>query len=116
VRQGMRGPIIRDMGTHMKTTVEIADPLFEAAKREAERSGCTLRDLIELGLKHELERRAKETKPYVMPDLSVGGEGLLPGVREDPRAMKAYTRLMGQPGFPDTIEGINKMLDEDEDP
>jgi len=99
----------------MKTTVEIADPLFDAAKKEAERSGCTLRDLIEVGLRNELERRAKETKPFVMPDASVRGE-LMPGVREDPRAMKAYIRFMGEPGYPDTIEGINKMLDEaDED-
>ena len=42
------------MGAHMKTTVEIADPLFDAAKR------------------------------------------------------------MGQPGYPDTIEGINKMLDDED--
>lgn len=104
------------MGTHMKTTVEIADPLFDAAKKEAERSGCTLRDLIEVGLRNELERRAKETKPFVLRDMSVHGGGLVPGAREDPRAMKAYIRLMGQPGYPDTIEGINKMLDdEDED-
>jgi hypothetical protein len=100
----------------MKTTVEIADPLFDAAKREAERSGCTLRDLIELGLQRELERRAKETKPFKLRDASYGGQGLAPGVREDWRYMKAYTRLMGQPGYPDTVEGINKMLDEqDED-
>jgi hypothetical protein len=105
------------MGTHMKTTVEIADPLFDAAKKEAERSGCTLRDLIEVGLRNELERRAKETEPFVLRDMSVGGQGYEPGVRgDDPRAMKAYIRLMGQPGYPDTVEGINKMLDdEDED-
>lgn len=102
------------MGTHMKTTVEIADPLFDAAKREADRSGCTLRDLIELGLQRELERRAKETKPFKLRDMSVGGQGLAPGVREDWRYMKAYDRLMGQPGYPDTIEGINKMLDDED--
>jgi hypothetical protein len=99
----------------MKTTVEIADPLFDAAKKEAERSGCTLRDLIEVGLRNELERRAKETEPFVLRDMSVHGEGLEPGVRDDPRAMKAYIRLMGQPGYPDTIEGINKMLDEEDE-
>lgn len=102
------------MGTHMKTTVEIADPLFDAAKKEAERSGCTLRDLIEVGLRNELDRRAKETTPYVMRDMSVDHGGLLPGVRDDPRSMKAYTRLMGQPGYPDTIDGINKMLDDED--
>ena len=96
----------------MKTTVDIADPLFEAAKREAETSGCTLRDLIELGLKHELDRR-KKAKPFKLRDCSVGGGGLQPGVRSDPRSMKAYVRWMGQPGFPDTVAGINEMLDEE---
>ena len=99
----------------MKTTVEIADPLFDAAKKEAERSGCTLRDLIEVGLRNELERRAKETVPFVMPDASVGHGGLAPGVRDDPRAWKAYIRLMGEPGYPDTVDGINKMLDEEDE-
>jgi len=102
------------MGTHMKTTVEIADPLFDEAKREAERSGCTLRDLIEIGLRHELDRR-RQPKPFKLRDASVAGQGLQPGVRSDPRAMKAYTRLMGQPGYPDTVEGINRMLDGEDD-
>jgi hypothetical protein len=98
----------------MKTTVEIADPLFDEAKREAERSGCTLRDLIEIGLRQELDRR-KQSKPFKLRDASVKGGGLQPGVRADPRSMKAYVRLMGQPGFPDSIEGINRMLDEGDD-
>ncbi len=102
------------MGTHMKTTVEIADPLFDAAKREADRSGCTLRELIELGLQRELERRAQETKPFKLRDASVGGRGLAPGLRDDWRAVKAYGR-MGLPGYPDTIEGIHKMLDEEDE-
>jgi hypothetical protein len=97
----------------MKTTVEISDPLFAEAKREADRSGCTLRDLIEIGLRQELERR-KQHKPFKLRDASVKGHGLHAGVRDDPRAMKAYVRLMGQPGYPSTIEGINEMLDEED--
>jgi hypothetical protein len=96
----------------MKTTVEIADPLFDEAKRETERSGCTLRELLELGLRRELDRRT-QLKPFKLRDGSFKGDGLQPGVRDDPRAMNAYVRWMGQPGFPDTVEGINQMLDAD---
>ena len=38
------------MVTHMKTTVDIADSLFEAARRAAARERTTLRALIEEGL------------------------------------------------------------------
>ena len=68
---------ISDMGTHMKTTIEIADSLFERAKRLASKERLTLRELIESGLRRELdERRAK--KPFVLRDASVGGTGLQP--------------------------------------
>lgn len=93
----------------VKTTVEIADPLFERAKRESEKSGCTLRDLIKLGLARELERR-EQAKPFKLRDASVNGEPI-PEMRWDARSQKAYFRLMGAPGYPDTIEGINKLLD-----
>ena len=96
----------------MKTTVEIADPLFEEAKRETEKSGVTLRDLIEIGLRNELDRR-REKKPFKLRDASVGGQGLAPGLRDDPRAMKWYAR-MGLPGCPATIEEVHRKLDEDE--
>jgi len=99
----------------MKTTVEIADPLFDEAKREAERSGCTLRDLLELGLQRELERRKQHTKPFRLRDASVGGSGVMHGVREsDGRALRAYA-YMGTLGIPETVDGINKMLDEEAD-
>ena len=97
----------------VKTTVEIADPLFDEAKHEAERSGCTLRELIELGLQRELERR-KRAKPFKLRDASVKGAELVGGVRhDDGRAMRAYA-YMGTPGMPDTVEAINRLLDDDE--
>ena len=94
----------------MKTTVEISDPLFDAAKREAERAGCTLRDLIESGLRAELDRRTRQVKGYVIPDKSVGGGWLEPGLRTDGRALAAYAR-MGLPGHPETVEQVHAMLD-----
>ena len=36
------------MVAHMKTTIEIPDPLFEAAKKAAVRDGTTLKALVEL--------------------------------------------------------------------
>ena len=61
------------MGAHMKTTVEIADPLLEQAKAEAHRRGTTLRALIEEGLRRVIAEPAAVT--YVLPDRSVAGGG-----------------------------------------
>jgi hypothetical protein len=96
----------------MKTTVEIADPLFDEAKRAAHEAGVTLRELIEAGLRRVLDERKKHAKPFKLRDESVKGK-LQPGVRiDDGRAVRAYS-YMGTMGFPDTVEGINKMLDEE---
>ena len=98
----------------MKTTVEIADPLFDEAKRAARAAGVTLRELIETGLRRVLDERKQPTKPFKLRDASVKGK-IQPGVRiDDGRAMRAYA-YMGTTGFPDTVEGINQMLDADDD-
>jgi hypothetical protein len=98
----------------MKTTVEIAGPLLEEAKREAKRAGVTLRDLIERGLRRELDQR-RSAKRFKLRDASVGGEGVHPGVREgDGRAMRAYSYL-GARGMPSTVEGMNRLLDDEDE-
>lgn len=63
----------------MKTTVDIADPLFRQAKAEAERNGSTLRTLIEDGLRAVLEnRRAASGQRFRLGKLPTQGGGLMP--------------------------------------
>ena len=63
----------------MKTTIEIADPLFEEAKALAEREQTTLRALVEEGLRGVLSRKTG-AKPFKLRDGSFKGrcEGLTP--------------------------------------
>jgi hypothetical protein len=68
------------MGTHMKTTVDIADSLAREAKDLAARENTTLRELIEAGLRTVLrERRRRDT--FRLRDVSFGGNGLQPEFR-----------------------------------
>jgi hypothetical protein len=45
------------MGTHMKTTLDLADPLFHAAKALAAEQQTTLRALVEEGLRMVMQQR-----------------------------------------------------------
>jgi hypothetical protein len=67
-------PVLRDMVTHMKTTIEIAPALLVQAKQVAEREKITLRELVEAGLREVLKSRAP--KPFVLRDTRVTGKGL----------------------------------------
>jgi hypothetical protein len=58
----------------MKTTVEIADPLFERARSYARQRGQSMRSMIEDGLRLVLEGGERPTG-YRLPDRSVGVEG-----------------------------------------
>lgn len=71
------------MGTHMKTTVEIADPLAQEARELAQRQGRTFRDLVETGLRKVIAEERAETKPFRARDASVGGQGLREGLSYD---------------------------------
>jgi len=68
------------MVSHMKTTVEISDPLLAEAKRAARLEGTTVRALIEQGLRMALEGRRKKGR-FRLRDASVPGNGLQPPVR-----------------------------------
>lgn len=69
------------MVAHMKTTVEIADPLFLEAKEVASREGTTLRELIEAGLRKAIDERRGESG-FRLGRVSFKGRGLQPHVRE----------------------------------
>jgi hypothetical protein len=58
----------------MKTTVEIADPLFERARIVADREGTTLRSLIEEGLRRVVDGYATG-KPFTLRDGRFKGRG-----------------------------------------
>ena len=62
------------MGRHiMKTTIEIADDLFERAQRVARKEKTTFRSLTEQGLR--LVLKEKQGKPKKLPPLvTVPGE------------------------------------------
>jgi succinylarginine dihydrolase len=69
------------MVTHMKTTIDISDPLLEAAKKAAARGGTTLRALIELGLRQVIETRGRGGV-YRLRKASFRGNGLQPAAKD----------------------------------
>jgi hypothetical protein len=46
----------------MKTTIELPDELFVAAKKRAAELRCSLKTLIERGLRHELRQSRRPAK------------------------------------------------------
>lgn len=59
----------------MKTTIDIQDELLARAKQYARKSGCTLRAVVEEGLREILAGPKYQTQ-YRLPDLSTGNPGL----------------------------------------
>ena len=68
------------MVPHMKTTIDIADPLLKEAKRLAQEQDRTLRDVVEDALRRLLADEARPKKPFRLRDESFHGNGLQPGV------------------------------------
>ena len=64
------------MVTHMKTTLELPDALFDELKATAHRSGVPMRSVVEDALRRELERRRQPPPPFVLVDAGVGGKGI----------------------------------------
>ena len=76
----LRAVCRHDMVTHMKTTIDIADSVLEAAKEAAAREGTTLRALVEQGLRAVLGQRRRRSPRFQLRDASFKGSGLQPGV------------------------------------
>jgi hypothetical protein len=69
------------MGSHMKTTIDIADGLLADAKRLAERRRVTVRSLVEQGLRQVLEDQRCAAPAFKLRDASVKGRGLQPELK-----------------------------------
>ena len=65
------------MVTHMKTTVDIPDPLLAQARELSEDSGVTLKALVEEGLRRALEEHQRRPT-FHLRRASFGGQGLQP--------------------------------------
>jgi len=76
----------------MKTTIEIAEPLFLQAKALAAKERISFRDLVEEGLRAAVEARTRiGAEPFRLRDGSFqGGEGLQAGVKWTGLSALAY--------------------------
>jgi hypothetical protein len=66
------------MASHMKTTVQIPDPLLRRAKSIAREEGTTLAALVEEGLRRAVDERERKRVTFKLKDRAVGGRGLSP--------------------------------------
>ena len=67
------------MASHMKTTIQIPDSLFEEARRLAEREHTTLKALVEHALRRTLAERKRREK-FHLRKATFKGKGLQPAV------------------------------------
>ena len=63
------------MASHMKTTIQIPDSLFDEARRLAEREHTTLKALVEQGLRSTVAER-KRRGAFRLRKASFKGKGL----------------------------------------
>ncbi len=68
------------MGTHMKTTIDIADPLLNEARKIAVREGVTVKALVESGLRQVIAEKKRSGRAFRLRKRSFKGNGLQPGM------------------------------------
>jgi hypothetical protein len=68
---------------HMKTTIDIADPLLRRAKRLAAQRHTTLKAVVEEALRNALEQDARERRPKPLRTHTFRGRGLQRGLSWD---------------------------------
>lgn len=69
------------MATHMKTTVEIPDPVLNQARKLAAQEGTTVKALIELGLRRVITERQRNDE-FQLRRATFKGRGLQPELRD----------------------------------
>ena len=69
------------MVSHMKTTVQIPDALFEEVRSLAHREQTTMKALIQEGLRRIVSER-KQTKRFRLRKATFKGHGLHPDLKE----------------------------------
>ena len=67
------------MASHMKTTIQIPDSLFQEARRLAQREHTTLKALVEQGLRRTLAER-KGRAGFRLRKATFKGQGLHPSI------------------------------------
>lgn len=65
------------MATHIKTTIQIPDNLFEEARKLAQRERTTLKALVEQGLRRMIAER-KRRNAFRLRKVTFKGQGLQP--------------------------------------
>ena len=85
------------MGTHMKTTIEIADALLAEARKVAAREKTTVRSLVEEGLRRTLADRKKGHKRFELKLVTFKGKGTQAGIEWDLPRHLAYDLPTDEP-------------------
>jgi len=76
---------------HMKTTIDIADPLLRRAKQLAARRQTTLKQVIEDALRQALDAAARASAPQPLRTHTFRGRGLQPGLSwDDWNALRSF--------------------------
>lgn len=67
----------------MKTTIDIADPLLERAKKLARVRNTTLKQVVEQALRDALAKESRPRGPVALELHTFRGKGLRPGLSWD---------------------------------